>query len=112
MILEQMKGLIQMKKALPLGIMDFSELRINNYFFVDKTLMIKDYLERKNEVTLITRPRRFGKTLNMSMMSEFFDITKDSTNIFNGTKIMDTEYAKEMNQWPTIFISFADAKQI
>lgn len=109
--LEQMKGLIQMKKALPLGIMDFSELRVNNYFFVDKTLMIKDYLDRKNKVTLITRPRRFGKTLNMSMMSEFFDITKDSSKIFKGTKIMETEYAKEMNQWPTIFISFANAKQ-
>lgn len=54
-----------MKKALPLGIVDFSELRINNYLFVDKTLMIKDFLERKNKATLITRPRRFGKTLNM-----------------------------------------------
>lgn len=99
-----------MKKALPLGIMDFSELRVNNYLFVDKTLMIKDYLDRKNKVTLITRPRRFGKTLNMSMMSEFFDITIDSTKIFKDTKIMETEYAKEMNQWPTIYISFADAK--
>lgn len=108
--LEQMKGLIQMKKALPLGIMDFSELRVNNYLFVDKTLMIKDYLDRKNKVTLITRPRRFGKTLNMSMMSEFFDITKDSTKIFKDTKIMETDYAKEMNQWPSIFISFADMK--
>lgn len=108
--LEQMKGLIQMKKALPLGTMDFNELRVNNYLFVDKTLMIKDFLERKNKATLITRPRRFGKTLNMSMMSEFFDITKDSTKIFKDTKIMETDYAKEMNQWPTIFISFADAK--
>lgn len=91
-----------MEKALPLGIMDFSELRVNNYLFADKTLMIKDYLDRTNKVTLITRPRRFGKTLNMSMMSEFFDITKDSTKIFKDTKIMETEYAKEMNQWPKI----------
>lgn len=62
-------------------------------------------------MTLITRPRRFGKTLNMSMLSEFFDITKDSKALFKGTKIMDTPYAKEMNQWPTIFISFANAKE-
>lgn len=74
--------------------------------------MIKDFLERGSEVTLITRPRRFGKTINMSMMSEFFDITKDSKEIFKGTKIMDTPYASELNQYPTIFISFADAKEI
>ena len=56
--------------------------------------MIKDFLERKSKVTLVTRPRRFGKTINMSMMSEFFDITKDSKEIFKGTKIMDTPLCK------------------
>ena len=73
----------------------------NDYFFVDKTL---------SQVMLITRPRRFGKTLNVSMMAEFFDITKDSKDIFKDTKIMDTPYANEMNQYPTIYITFADAK--
>ncbi len=99
-----------MLKALPLGVMDYHKLISNNYYIVDKTLMIKDFLERKSTVTLITRPRRFGKTLNMSMLSEFFDITKDSKEIFKDTKIMNSEYINEMNQWPTIFISFAGAK--
>ena len=99
------------RMSLPIGITNFAELSEDNFYFVDKTLMIQDFLERKSKVTLITRPRRFGKTLNMSMMSEFFDITKDSREIFNGTKIMDTEYAKYLNKYPTIFISFADAKK-
>lgn len=98
-------------KAIPIGISDYRKLRQNDYYYVDKTLMIKDFLERKSQVTLITRPRRFGKTINMSMMAEFFDITKDSKEIFKGTKIMDTPYAKEINQYPTIFISFANAKR-
>ena len=98
-------------KKIPTGIKSFRKLREENYYFVDKTLMIKDFLERKSKVTLVTRPRRFGKTINMSMMSEFFDITKDSKKIFKGTKIMDTPYASELNQYPTIFISFADAKE-
>ena len=59
---------------------------------------------------LITRPRRFGKTLNVSMMAELYDITKDSKGIFKDTKIMDTPYANEMNQYPTIYITFVDAK--
>ena len=98
-------------KAIPTGVYDYRELKQENYYSVDKTLMIKDFLERGSEVTLVTRPRRFGKTINMSMMSEFFDITKDSKEIFKGTKIMDTPYVSEINQYPTIFISFADAKR-
>ena len=69
-------------KAIPIGISNFEELRNNNYYFVDKTNMIQEFLERKSKVTLITRPRRFGKTLNMSMMASFFDVTKDSKYIF------------------------------
>ena len=98
-------------KKIPTGIKSFRKLREENYYFVDKTLMIKDFLNRGSEVTLVTRPRRFGKTINMSMLSEFFDITKDSKEIFKGTKIMDTPYASELNQYPTIFISLADAKR-
>lgn len=98
-------------KKIPTGIKSFRKLREENYYFVDKTRMIKYFLDRDSEVTLVTRPRRFGKTINMSMLSEFFDITKDSKEIFKGTKIMDTPYASELNQYPTIFISFADAKR-
>lgn len=98
-------------KKIPIGTKSFSRLVEGNYYFVDKTLMIKEFLDRVTDVTLITRPRRFGKTINMSMMAEFFDITKDSKKIFKGTKIMETPYAAEINQYPTIFISFADAKR-
>ena len=87
-------------KKIPIGTKSFSRLVEGNYYFVDKTRMIKDFLERG-----------FGKTINMSMMAEFFDITKDSKEIFKGTKIMETPYAAEINQYPTIFISFADAKR-
>ncbi|MCD7950815.1 MAG: AAA family ATPase, partial [Erysipelotrichaceae bacterium] len=98
-----------MKKAIPTGIVEYSELIQNNYYFVDKTLMIKDFLDNRKKVTLITRPRRFGKTLNMSMMAEFFDIKKDSKDIFKDTNIMKTEYANSINQYPTIFLTFKDA---
>ena len=100
-----------MKKAIPLGVVDYEALRRENYYFVDKSMIIYDFLTRKSTATLITRPRRFGKTINMSMMAEFFDITKDSKELFKDTKIMNTEYASEMNQYPTIFISFAEAKK-
>ena len=99
-----------MKKRVPLGQKSYEKLKTGNYYVVDKSLMIKDYLDKGNEVTLITRPRRFGKTINMSMMAEFFDITKDSKELFKDTKIMNTAYASEMNQYPIIFISFSDVK--
>lgn len=98
-----------MKKPIPVGLKSYEKMK-QRYYTVDKTLMIADFLERGNEVTLITRPRRFGKTINMSMMTEFFDITKDSRELFQDTAIMKTEYASEINQYPTIFISFANAK--
>lgn len=97
-------------KAIPIGISDYRKLRKNDYYFVDKSLMIRDFLDKKSQVTVITRPRRFGKTLNMSMMAEFFDIKKDSKDIFKDTKIMETPYACEMNQYPTIYITFANVK--
>ena len=65
-------------KRLPIGIDDFEKLRQGGYYYVDKTLMIKDFLEMKDEVALIARPRRFGKTLNMTMLRDFFDMTKNS----------------------------------
>ena len=94
---------------MPIGLKNYEKMK-ERYYTVDKTLLIKEFLERGNEVTLITRPRRFGKTINMSMMSEFFDITKDSKKLFQDTKIMETDYANQINQYPIIFISFANAK--
>jgi len=67
--------------------------------------MIKDFLDYKNEVSLITRPRRFGKTLNMTMLREFFDIEKESHDIFEGLKIMETQYAKELNSRPVVYLT-------
>ena len=99
-----------MKKLnIPVGISDFAKIRDRKYYYVDKTKLISDLLEEETaEVTLITRPRRFGKTMAMSMLSHFFDIRKDSKAMFQGLKIAEnTELCDEwMNQWPVLFISF------
>ena len=99
-----------MKKLnIPVGISDFAKIRVRNYYYVDKTKLISDLLEEETaEVTLITRPRRFGKTMAMSMLSHFFDIRKDSKAMFQGLKIAEnTDLCDEwMNQWPVLFISF------
>ena len=99
-----------MKKLnIPVGISDFSKIRDRKYYYVDKTKLISDLLEEETaEVTLITRPRRFGKTMAMSMLSHFFDIRKDSKAMFQGLKIAEnTDLCDEwMNQWPVLFISF------
>lgn len=74
---------------IPVGTSDFSEIRLENYYFIDKSGLIKNLLRPKGtKVTLITRPRRFGKTLCMSMLSEFFDIRKRSRELFAGLSIM------------------------
>ena len=99
-----------MNKILPIGMDSFRKIRENNRYYIDKTLMIRDFLQYQDEVALITRPRRFGKTLNMTMMCEFFDITKDSRAIFDGLAIMDTEYAGQINTRPVIYFSFKDCK--
>lgn len=99
-----------MLKKIPLGIMNYRELRENYYYAVDKTEFIKDFLDKGAKVTLITRPSRFGKTLNISMLAEFLDITKDARHLFEDTSIIQTVYKKEMNQHPVIFLSFLNAK--
>lgn len=94
---------------IPVGISDFSEIRENNYYYIDKTGLIVNLLSTSAaKVTLITRPRRFGKTLGMSMLSEFFDIRKNNIDMFTGLEISDYPdlCAKWMNQYPTLFISF------
>ena len=99
-----------MKKLnIPVGISDFAKIRDRKYYYVDKTKLISDLLEEETaEVTLITRPRRFGKTMAMSMLSHFFDIRKDSKAMFQGLKVAEnTDLCDEwMNQWPVLFISF------
>ena len=99
-----------MKKLnIPVGISDFAKIRDRNYYYVDKTNLIAELLDEETaEVTLITRPRRFGKTMAMSMLSHFFDIRKDSKAMFQGLRISEnTDLCDEwMNQWPVLFISF------
>lgn len=91
------------------GSSDFAEYRKEDYYYVDKTGLIEELLKTPGiKVTLITRPRRFGKTMNMSMLAEFFDIRKDSRPIFSGLKIADNKELCEawMNQWPVIHVTF------
>jgi len=98
---------VRLKKEIYEGTDDYRKLIKDNGYYVDKTLLIEEWMKNKAEVTLITRPRRFGKTLNMTMMKEFFDITTDSKDIFEGTKIMDKpECIKRMNKVPVVFYSF------
>ncbi len=99
-----------MRKPLPIGIDDFEKVRSKGYYYVDKSLMIRDFIEMQDEVALIARPRRFGKTLNMTMIREFFDITKDSGRLFEGLAVMDTEYADQMNSRPVLYFTFKDCK--
>ena len=95
--------------GLPLGKSDFESIRENGLFYVDKTHLIEELLKKNGtEVFLFTRPRRFGKTLALFMLSSFFDISKDSTRLFEGLKISENrELCEErMNRSPTVFISF------
>ena len=94
---------------IPVGTSDFFEIRLENYYFIDKSGLIKNLLRSKGtKVTLITRPRRFGKTLCMSMLSEFFDIRKRSRELFAGLSIMKEKElcGQWMNQYPVLFLSF------
>ena len=100
------------KKAIPVGIENFKELREEEYYYIDKTLLIDEILMAKTKVTLFTRPRRFGKTLNMSMLKYFFDVEnkKDNRKLFEGLKIFDSKYMSEQGKYPVIFISLKDLK--
>lgn len=98
------------KRKLAIGVQDFRFLRERKAYYVDKTQMVPEFLDSWYQVTLITRPRRFGKTMNMSMLAEFLDCTKDSAEIFAGTKISRSEWVSEMNQHPVVFLSFLNVK--
>lgn len=99
---------------LPIGVDNFEKLRDRGYYYVDKTLFIKDLIDMHGEVNLFTRPRRFGKTLNMSMLRYFYEISdEDRSRLFAGTKIMDAgeKYIEEMGQYPVISLSLKSMKQ-
>lgn len=103
-------GAVEMKLlSIPVGVSDFEEIRRNGYYYVDKSGLIGELLSTTGtKVTLITRPRRFGKTLGMSMLESFFDIRKDNKALFEKLEIAKRhELCMEwMNQWPTVFVSF------
>jgi len=103
-----------MKELLKIGIGtdDFAKLRENNVYYIDKSLFIKDVIDNTSDVCLITRPRRFGKTLNMSMLYYYFNIDMDCKDLFKGLKIMKEgdRYTSKLNNIPTIFISFNGVK--
>ena len=97
---------------IPIGIFEFEKIRKNDYYYVDKTELIQALVKTEPaEITLFTRPRRFGKTLVMSMLASFFDIRRDSRDLFEGLKIAEDQKLCElwMNQWPVIFLSLKDA---
>ena len=100
-----------MQINIPVGISDFERIRENKYYYIDKTgLLINMLKEEMDQVILITRPRRFGKTLGMSMLASFLDIRRDSRKMFEGLKVTEKpEICKKwMNQYPTLFLSFKD----
>ena len=100
-------------KPLPIGVDNFENLITKGYYFIDKTLFIRDLLDMKGEVNLFTRPRRFGKTLNMSMLRYFFEFGEDNKELFAGTKIMSAgeKYRNAMGQFPVISLSLKSMKQ-
>ena len=99
-------------KKIPVGIEDFKEIINNNCYYVDKTKFISNILDDGSKVKLFTRPRRFGKTLNMSMIKYFFDIhnSKENKELFNGLDIEKSEHFSEQGQYPVVFISLKGIK--
>jgi len=97
-------------KAIATGSDSFRKIREGNFYYIDKSLFIRDFLDYRKEVSLITRPRRFGKTLGMTMLRDFFDITQESASIFEGLAIMDTDYGSRLNSTPVIFLTLKGCK--
>jgi len=100
-------------KKLPIGISDYKKLIENDCYYVDKTLFIKEFWEGLSEVILIPRPRRFGKTLNLSMLRYFFEHTiVDNSHLFSHTAIWQDPSIRELQgQFPVIFLTFKDVKE-
>lgn len=111
--LREFQGADHMEKMFVVGNENFDEFIKENGYYVDKTELLYELAEKtRNKVTLFTRPRRFGKTLTMSMMESFFDINRDSREVFRGLNILNhPEFcAKWMNQYPVLFLSFKDVE--
>ena len=108
-----MKKVVPMARTVGIGIQNFNEIIEGNYYYVDKTNFIKEWWESGDSVTLITRPRRFGKTLNMSMLEQFFSIDyADKGELFEGLSIWKEEkYRKLQGTYPVISLSFAGIKE-
>ncbi len=104
---------MEAKKGLPNGISDFQVLRENNYYYVDKTKLIGELQQEIGKTILFTRPRRFGKTLNMSMLQYFWDIQnqEEHRKLFQGLEIESSPYMAEQGKYPVIFITFKDIKE-
>lgn len=103
---------VEKKKPLPIGISDF-KVASQSYYYVDKTLLIRDFLDTKPMVSLFTRPRRFGKTLNMDMLRVFFEKTEEDTSVYFKDKNIwecGKRYTQHQGQYPVIFLSFKDVK--
>ncbi len=96
-----------------IGISDFKMLRIRDNYYIDKTMYIKDIIDNQSGVILITRPRRFGKTLNMSTLKYYFDCRQDNKNLFNGLKIMsqDETYTSKLGAYPVIYLTLKDVAE-
>ena len=103
-----------MNRTVAIGKQNYASLRENDYFYIDKTLFIKEWWESGDDTTLITRPRRFGKTLNMSMLECFFSMKyADRGDLFEGLSIWEEEkYRKLQGSYPVLFLSFADMKSV
>lgn len=100
------------RKALPIGISDYVRAQ-SEYYYVDKTLLIKDFLDQKPLVSLFTRPRRFGKTLNMDMLRVFFEISDEDTSVYFRDKAIwkaGKEYQSHQGRYPVVFLTFKDVK--
>ena len=98
-------------QGIGIGESDFKALRVKNYYFIDKSLFVKDMIDNSSKVALITRPRRFGKTLNMSMLKYYFDCkTADNEELFKGLKIMEQgeKYTSKLGYYPVIYITLKD----
>lgn len=102
-----------MRKTVAIGIQSFDKIRKDGYFYIDKTGFIREWWESGDDVTLITRPRRFGKTLNMSMLEAFFSVSyADRSDLFEGLSIwQDEKYRALQGTYPVIFLSFANIKE-
>ncbi len=102
-----------MRRTVGIGYQDFEKLRMMNNFYIDKTHFIREWWESGDDVTLITRPRRFGKTLNISMLEKFFSVEyAGRSDLFSGQAIWEIqEYRELQGTYPVISLSFSDVKE-